>query len=222
MCILPSVAAAAVIDAPIIGGVADVTHQSGDDFASFSFSLNGPGVSFTGQGIMTPGPCVLSLCTPGGMASVAPRNIGSISSDDRSFGGTVTLGSDSFDYFALVDFEPSAHLDFSYSLQIPNVGGTPPATLMVSGPFTASAFFFSTAQPDLTLSMEGRGTVTLNLQWLPDSPFGPGYELRSAHYAFLVPEPGTISMVLMAMAGQCLIGIRRRARRGAWLRPPAA
>ena len=174
----------------ITGGSADVVGATG----AAQFSITGDGVSFTGQGFVTPTPCH-DLCSPGSSFFV---NTG-ISGEDRGISGTVIFGGNTFNYVALPGLGTTAGLGFDYVLTIPQVGTPGPATITLTAPFTASggiiARDFNGGEP---LMMEGQGTATIVLSLA----FPTAYKLQSAHYEFTaVPEPGTAVLILIGFAG---------------------
>ena len=175
----------------ITGGSADVNGSG-----AAQFSIIGDGVSFTGQGLVTPSPCK-DPCAPGSSFPVHAGN----SSEDRGLSGTVIFGGNSFNYVALPGLGTDAGLDFIYVLTIPPAETPGPSTITLTAPFTAMAGFnartFNGGQP---LVMAGQGTATIVLSLA----FPTAYKLQSAHYQFdEVPEPGTAALFLMGLAGVC-------------------
>src|SRR5882757_1247208 len=79
--------------ATITSGTADLGTADSLGVGPESFSLSGPGFSFTGIGINSEYPCTLIACVPGGLIPFAD-----LSSEDRRVVGTITLGNRSFDY----------------------------------------------------------------------------------------------------------------------------
>jgi len=176
----------------ITGGSADVAGADG----VAQFSITGDGVSFTGQGLVTPSPCH-DPCSPGSSFPVDAV----ISGEDRGISGTVIFGGNIFNYVALPSFGANAGLGFDYVLTIPQVDTPGPATITVTTPFTASggivARDFNGGE---ALVMEGQGTATIVLSLA----FPTAYRLQSAHYEFTaVPEPGTAALILMGFFGVC-------------------
>jgi hypothetical protein len=204
-----SVAMATTIS--ITGGTADVT---GPGVGTATFSLFGTGVSFTGAGRTTSGPCNRLACTgtPGEVADAF------ISSEDQGLAGTVILSSITTNYLAFPNTRTGAGLDFSYFLPGFSTVGNP-ATVTLTTPFTALAFFdapgFNGDQP---LFMNGGGIATIALGL--DSPGFPDgspalYRLRSAHYEFVfVPEPGTAELILLGLIVWSAVAFGRRVIRG--------
>ena len=186
-----SIGAAATI--AITGGSADIVGGVAQ------FSIMGDGVSFTGQGLVTPSPCN-DPCAPGSSFPVSPG----ISSEDKGLSGTVIFAGNTFNYVALPSLGTDAGLDFTYVLTIPPIDAPGPPTITLILPFTATAGFsartFNGGQP---LMMEGQGTATIVLSLA----FPTAYKFQSAHYEFAaVPEPGTAALFLLGLAG-CAFGI---------------
>jgi hypothetical protein len=75
----------------ITGGSADVSGANG----AAQFSLTGDGVSFTGQGLVTPSPCH-DPCLPGSSFPVSAA----ISGEDQGISGAVIFGGNTFNYVA--------------------------------------------------------------------------------------------------------------------------
>ena len=196
---------------PITSGVADLV-PSGPFGADESFTLNGPGFTFTGGGFNTEYTCgpAWRPCVPG---STIPSASATLSSDDRGVGGTITVGSTSFRYTENEDSPGSASLHFQFDLTIPSTN--PPAgTLSLTGPFTATAFFQDPSfLSGAAFRFEGEGLLTLNLNLV-----GASYALENMHFDFspeppAIPEPATGALTGIAL-GVLSLGVRAaRAKR---------
>jgi hypothetical protein len=188
----------------ITGGTTDLTAGSGA--ANESFSLTGPGFSFSGSGAVSAPPCALNPCQLG---TQIPWALAELSSEDRGVSGTIIIGSTSNDYFEGPGFPGGADIGYVFNFSTPATN--PPNSLTLTGPFTATADF---ADPNIEsgnlFSFTGSGTVTINLNLLlfpPQFSIPPAYELQSMHFAFSsVPEPGTGVVVL---TGISLVGVLR-------------
>ncbi len=200
---------------PITSGFVEITMIDPiDGLGSARFSLTGPGFLFTGGGgtsFMVPcsafGPCV-----PG----TTRGQSGDLSGEDRGLGGTLTLGGKTYPWAALPGLGPSARISFSHTFAIPMVGVDPPETLILTAPFTSSAGFFAFEAdpdwdgPDIQLSMKGQGIVTVHLQLVGGVP-ETLYRFQSSRYEYsAIPEPGTGTLILPALAGPCYFYLRRR------------
>lgn len=200
--LIPIASSSAAPVYPIMSGTADLTVNSGS--ASESFSLAGPGFAFTGSGEVSAPPCTLDPCPLG---TQIPAALAELSSEDRGVSGTITIGGTSNDYTESPGFPGGADIRYAFNLTTPATN--PPNTLMLTGPFTATADF---ADPNIEsgtpFSFAGTGTVTINLNLLafpPSSSVPPAYELQSMHFAFAsVPEPGT---GVMSLAAICVLAI---------------
>lgn len=194
-----SVAMATTIS--ITSGTADVIGAGAPGFlGAGQFSLFGTGVSFTGAGATTTGPCRFSFSCTG----ITPIGGGTaMSSEDQGLAGTVILDGITTNYLILPGQSAGAALDLTYILPAFSTVGSP-ATITLATPFTAFAGFqargFNGDQP---LFMNGEGIATIVLKFSgPASPGGPpSYKLQTAHYEFLVPEPGTAALILIGLVG---------------------
>jgi len=201
---------------PITSGFAEITATDpGNDFGSAEFSVTGPGFSFTGSGqVGSLSPCSAFFpCVPG----TTELGASGISSEDRGLIGTFTFGGETFGYTALPGLITGASIDFSQTFAIPMVGVNPPETLLLTAPFTSFGGFFAVEGlegwngPSVALLMAGQGIVTVHLQLVGGTP-EPLYRFQSSRYEFsAIPEPGTGTLILPALAGIGFFCLRRRA-----------
>ena len=190
-----AVAASVAMAATISSGTADLPGNP-------SFSLFGTGFSFTGAASSsTSGPCRRSYCTG------APVMVDDayFFSEDGGLAGTLILDGITTNYQAFPGGRISAGIDFfPYFLPGFSTVGNP-ATVTLTTPFEALAFFDGGRgfNGDETLFMNGGGTATIVLSIVsPGFPDGSPalYRLQSAHYEFVsVPEPGTAALILLGL-----------------------
>ena len=199
---------------PITSGFAEITATE-FGFGTARFSVTGPGFSFTGRAEVSGlvpcsafGPCAPGTTAIGGAA---------ISSEDRGMIGTFTFGGETFDYTALPGLITTASIGFWHTFAIPMVGVNPPETLLLTAPFTSEGGFSAVEGredwngPSVDLLMAGQGIVTVHLRLFEAAPGTTLYEFESSRYEFsAVPEPGTGTLILPALAGICFFCFRRR------------
>jgi hypothetical protein len=186
---------------PITSGVADLSG------GLESFSLSGPGFSYSGSGVNSEFLCgPLISCIPG--ARIPSGNAG-LSSADRGVFGGISVGSASFGFLELENSPGAAEIDFQFNMTTP--GTNPPSSLILTGPFTGEAFFedprFLSGE---LFFFQGQGVATINLNLVTlIVPYGVQqmYELQNIHFDFGAPEPGTGT--LLCVAGAVLWGFRR-------------
>jgi PEP-CTERM motif len=208
--LIPAVSSVAATTYTITRGTADLTVNSG--LADESFSIAGPGFSFTGSGAVSGYPC--RVFEPCPLGAQFPAALTELSSEDTGVSGTITIGNTSSDYDETPGLLGGADIRYDFNLSTPATN--PPNSLILKGPFTATADF---GDPDITsfnvFSFTGSGTVTINLNWAVYPPeFAPsGYELQSIHFAFAsVPEPGTGILVLAAISLVGILHFRKKLR----------
>jgi hypothetical protein len=171
-----------------------------------SFLLNGSGFSFSGFGINSGYPCLIG-CIPG---DPIPSGLATLSSEDRGAGGALTVGNTGCGVASGPGFPAlagSVDIEFSFNLNTP--GTNPPSSLTLTGPFTARAFFFDpNCQAGSFFVFSGQGLVTINLVLVVPLFAAPTYNLQNMHFDFGVPEPGTATLVCLAVAALSLRGLR--------------
>ncbi len=130
--------------------------------------------------------------------------------------GTFTFGGETFDYTALPGLITTASIGFWHTFAIPMVGVNPPETLLLTAPFTSEGGFSAVEGredwngPSVDLLMAGQGIVTVNLQLFSVEPEAL-YVFQSSRYEFsAIPEPGTGTLILPALAGLGYFCLRRR------------
>ena len=198
---------------PITSGFAEITMTDPvEGFGIVRFSFSGPGFFFRGGGGTSAlVPCsALGPCVPG----TTRGESGHIAGEDRGLGGTLTFGGETFPWAALPGMSPDANISFSHTFAIPMVGVDPPETLILTAPFKSSAFFLAGPfdpgwnGPPVALSMKGQGIVTVQLQLLGGAP-ETLYRFQSSRYEYsAIPEPGTGTLILPALAGLCYFWLR--------------
>ena len=211
MALAASVAMATTIS--ITSGTADMTLPNGPTLTG-QFALFGTGVSFTGAGNTTSGPCHVPVCT--GITPIAVNAY--IASGDQGLAGTVILDGITTNYALFPDQRGSAGLNLTYTLPAFSTVGNPAAVTLMT-PFIGQAGIlmqgFNGDQP-LIMNGEGIATIELSLAF-PSFPDGSPalYRLRSAHYEFvLVPDPGTAVLILIGFIVWSAVTFGRRVIRG--------
>lgn len=98
-------------------------------------------------------------------------------------------------------------LDFTGVLTLPDVGSSPPPTLIVTVPFTATGGFFG--PPSFGVQGYGFATFALSENSILDggSPTPGVYYFDSVSNVFTTPEPATVSLVGLTLL---VLGYRRR------------
>lgn len=188
----PVLCSAATITAPITSGSASLLPGS-PLLGAESFSVSGPGFSFTGSGINSAYTCGPIITCP--LGALIPASGTDLTSEDRGVTGNITIGSASENYIALPGLATSAGIMFNFSLTTP--ASNPPSTLILSGPFSAQAFFGDpNFQSGNTFVFNGQGIATFNLVL---DQFLPQYDLVSASFVFNVAEPGAGAVVAAAL-----------------------
>ena len=201
--LLPALLSSATISGVITSGSADLTANGLE--GTESFSVSGPGFSYTGQGRVSEYSCgPFAVCRIG---TQIPSWFAGLSSEDRGMQGIFTFGSTSINYgYGIGDPRGGGGIEYSFHLSTPATN--PPAILTLMGPFTAVAYFASHLLGVDSSSFTGSGMVTIDLTL---SPFGGVYELQRMHFDFSsVPEPGAGTLVL---AGIVVIGVQRFKRK---------
>jgi hypothetical protein len=190
-------ACAATVQETITGGVADLTFAGQQ--ANENFAVSGARFSFTGAGVVSASVCSpLVPCMPGDRIDAG---FAALSSEDRGVAGVLTIQGRSHTYTEGPGAPGGAGISYDFNFSTP--AANPPATLTLTGPFTATANF---ADPDIESGNEfhfdGSGSVTISLTFIPEGELGPAqYLLQNAHFAFAnVPEPGTGMMALAVLS----------------------
>ena len=176
-----------------------------------SFTLSGPGFSFTGSGPVSEYPCGPVVACMAGAA--IPSSPAALDSNDRGVSGTITLGARFYDYMETPLSMGDASLTFAFDLIAPVT--TPPSSPVLTAPFTAVAEFDDVAfDPHNLYFFYGSGTVTVDLT-SEGTPSGTRYYLQSMQFEFTsVPEPRPALLVFAVIVLSCLC---RLAWSGAWL-----
>jgi hypothetical protein len=203
---------AATVRGTITSGAADLTLAGQE--ANESFAVNGTGFSFTGTGVVSEPPCSpFSVCTPGNPIDAA---FAALSSEDSGVGGLLTIQDRSHSYSEDPGAPGGAGINYNFNLSTP--AANPPATLTLTGPFTATANF---ADPDVEsgnlFEFDGRGSVTIRLTFVPAGELGPAqYLLQNAHFTFAnAPEPSTGLMAVGSLSLIAIVGtIKKRRAQG--------
>jgi hypothetical protein len=206
----------------ITAGTADVVSLGqGATSQLASFSLSGPDFSFTGTGTeINP----VFLCdnpiVPNRITNCATGQHINPSAGDITFGpmtGAISFQDNSENYGPNVVAQVYATLDLTTPTSIaPN---TLPS-VAVSGPFRGVAVFIDpNFEGGAMLNFFGQGTATAHLIGHhvvepSGEDFGSFFVLQSIHLDFATPEPGTSTLVGMALACCAITRLGRPRKRG--------
>ena len=160
---------------------------------------------FTG-GIFTPWSQCLTGCAPGSPIDLFGRWSGS------DFEGSVTINGGTFPLGISTSENYSTEVFFMGSVLAPAFDGR--TTAEVSAPFSFSARLFPPQGDGQTRDLVGRGTATLELTRTLESA---GWVFNQAVYTFEpftpVPEPGTMTLIGLGLAGMICRQRRRHETR---------